>query len=277
MDNMPKEKEKEIRDRISDVDFSKVVCPITFIGDKITNTDSVNSLYIHPYISHKAMKYVSEKSIEKFGTDDAEWEYNNAQEDSLRIAIISYIRMNLYTLTYDTILKFIQEAFEFEIDNKLLPDGVNKPASIYIVEKYINLINMDIQQVINDCTSARFYFTRRIMSRENITMREMHEIIASYMSTVFSQIVDRVFNNAINRIIDNSLKDGSFETIFDIVYYSCYNESPSGEYKTNVQIMVQFVSGYLRQVMENQLEMYRNGLDLMTMTITGMIFGKETV
>jgi hypothetical protein len=273
---MPKEKEKEIRDRISDVDFSKVICPITFIGDKITNSNSVNSLYIQPYISHKAMKYVSEKSIEKFGTEDAEWEYNNAQEDSLRIAIISYIRMNLYTLTYDTMLKFIQEAFAFEIDNKLLPDGVNKPASIYIIEKYINLINMDIQQVINDCISARFYFTRRIMSRENITMREMHEIVASYMSTVFSQIVDRVFNNAINRIIDNSLKDGSFETIFDIVYYSCYNESPSAEYKTNVQIMVQFVSGYLRQVMEGHLEMYRNGLDLMTMTITGMIFGKET-
>jgi hypothetical protein len=41
--------------------------------------------------------------------------------------------------------------------------------------------------------------------------------------------------------------------------------------------MVQFVSGYLRQVMEEQLEMFRNGLDLMTFTIAGMITGKDTI
>jgi len=274
-----KNKEAEIRERVADVDFSKVVCPITFINDRITNSDSVNGLYIHPYVSHNAMKLVSNEFVKEIAPN-LKNEYEMSATDSLRSAILAYFHMNLYSITYDTLVKFIQEAFEFEIDNKLLPDGINRPAAIYIVEKYINLINMDLQKELEELPS---YYTFLMVTNyinedyRKLNFASMHEILAAQMSVVFGQVVDCIFNKAINKIVDNALKEDSFETIFDIIYYSCYNEKPDKASKNNVQVMIQFVSGYLRQIMEGHLEMYRNGLDLMTMTITGMIVGKETV
>ena len=276
---LPKEREEAIRERLSDVDFSKVVCPITFINDHITNSDSVNSLYVHPYVSHNAMKYVSEEFVPK-KANNLENEYKMSQRESLISAALAYFHMNLYSLTYDTLVKFIQEAFAFEIDNKLLPNGINRPAAVYIVEKYIKLIGMDLQEELEALPSYNSYlFTTNYLTGDldKLDPRSMHEILAGQMSVVFSQVIDNIFNGAINKIIDHSLKDDTFETLFDIVYYSCYDEKPAKAAKSNVQVMIQFVSGYLRQAMENHLEMYRNGLDLMTMSITGMIVGKETI
>lgn len=268
-----KEKEMIVRERLSGVDFNKVVCPITFIGDHITNANTVNEMYVIPYYSHNAIKHVQEECTPNIVTEIAPTlDVTNAA--SLKDAIDAYFHMNLYSLTYDTLIKFIQEAFIFEIDNRLLPDGVNKPAALYIVEKYTNLINMDLQNELNNFSSYWTILPQRWGFTDLNDFNSVHELLSAQMSRVFSHIVDGVFNKAINKIVDHSLKDGSFETIFDIVYYTCYEESPKAEAKSNVQVMTQFVAGYLRDVMEEQLEMYRNGLDLMAITITGMITGK---
>lgn len=268
---MPNEKDEVIENRISEVDFHRVVCPITFIGDKITNSDSVNTMYLEPYIDLKAMRNVTKECVGEL-SPAAKPIYDNIQQVSLYHAIDSYLNMNLYSLTYDTLIKFIQEAFKFEIENKLIPDEVTDAPAVYVVGKYLYLIGIDLQEELDRIITGVF-----IKPDNKVRMAEAHEIFASQMSGIFSQVVDLVFNRAINNLIDHSFEVDQFETIFDIIYYTIYDEQPTAEYKNNVQVMVQFVSGYLRQVMENQLEMYRNGLDLMTMTITGMIFGKETV
>lgn len=268
-----KEKEMIVRDRLSEVDFHKVVCPITFIGDHITNANTVNEMYVIPYYSHNAIKQVQEECTPNIVTEIAPaLDATNAA--SLKDAVDAYFHMNLYSLTYDTLIKFIQEAFMFEIDNRLLPDGVNKPAALYIVEKYANLINMDLQDELNSLSACWTILPARWTNLDFCDFNSVHELLSAQMNRVFSQIVDGVFNKAINKIVDHSLKDGSFETVFDIVYYTCYEEAPKAEAKSNVQVMTQFVAGYLRDVMEDQLEMYRNGLDLMSITITGMITGK---
>jgi hypothetical protein len=202
--------------------------------------------------------------------------YKAATNLSKRNAISSYYNMNLYSLIYDTLVKFIQKAFQFQIDNKIVPEETIKDGSsptVTTVEMYMNLLSMDVEEELKDlCTNPASYYSEEITSFEDAV-----KVVSLNMSTVFSRVVDRIFNKAINKIVDHALKEYLFEAMFDIVFYTCYNEEPDPSYKTNIQVMVQFVSGYLRQVMEEQLEMFRNGLDLMTFTIAGMITGKDTI
>ena len=265
----------EVENRLAGVDFHKVICPITFIGDKITNSEDVNTLYIHPYASHNAMVSINNTKVGPKMNPDVASIYEVVTNRSKRNAISSYYNMNLYSLIYDTLVKFIQKAFQFQIDNKIVPEETIKDGSsptVTTVEMYMNILSMDIEEELKDLYIHPTFYSKEITSFEDAV-----KIVSLNMSIVFSIVVDRIFNKAINKIVDHALKEYLFESMFDIVFYTCYNEKPDPSYKTNIQVMIQFVSGYLRQVMEEQLEMFRNGLDLMTFTIAGMITGKDTI
>ena len=263
---------KEAEKLVAGVDFKKVISPISFVNDTLTNSCDVNSLFMSPYCSHNAMAMANKSEL----SENMQKNVDRNNKEAKNEAINSFFRMNVYTLTYDILVKFIQNAFADEIELRSTSDKYHATA-IDIVSNYIKTINMDLESELQKVYGYPSILSGLYNLKPENTFDEVIALLTPRMDDVFTGAVEFVFNNAVNKLIDNTIKANNFETLFAVVFYSCYKQEVPEHALADMRTAVQFVGVYLRESLDMLLKHYRISLDLLTYSVAGMITGVQSI
>ena len=245
----------------------KGIVPITFVGDDVEASDATNTLYTLPYLSMVAIQQAG-KGLQ----------YDSIEKRNTLRAIISYLEMNIYGMVYDTLVSFTDQVFRnvgCSGKHQLFPAekvgvifkdivGEGNPLDLrYEIREAIE--TSGIYSVIYGISGPDFE-----KSMDLSTAHISHLRFTSIMDQVFAILIESVFNRFINLIIEWHMNNKKFVPLFAEMWKQVYNDYSDKVYdditkaNDNPAVMVEFVGGYMRSVMELYMPRFRAGLDMLS-------------
>lgn len=244
----------------------KGIVPITFVGDDVEASDTTNTLYTLPYLSMVAIQQSNFGGLQYESVD----KYNMAH------AITSYLEMNIYGMVYDTLVSFTDQVFRnigCSGKHQLFPaEKVGVIFSEIVGEGNPLNIRKEIAAALNRVfiTVALVDAYKESKNSDLNTAHIMHLKFTSKMDQVFAILIESVFNRFINLIIEWHMNNKKFVPLFAEMWKQVYNDYSDKVYdditkaNDNPAVMVEFVGGYMRSVMELYMPRFRAGLDMLS-------------
>lgn len=238
------------------------VIPITFLDNEIDATMDNNSIYALPYNSTVTMQnaVVNNNEMALLNKEEKQL-YSIEQTTAISCAIKSYLVMNIYSLTYDILVAFTNEVFSVVyVGNPI--DIVGKVFDGIVGEACILDVNDIVNQAVEGCMSCFEY--QPLFSGS--TSSSLHVLFTHMMEKLHGFMITYCFNRYINLIIEKTVNNYEFTDIFEAIFANLYgnDEQLIKDAQKNPAVMVEFIGGYMRSIMETYMFRYRSALDLLS-------------
>lgn len=268
---------------------NNIICPVTFVNNKLNDNPNLNGFFINPYATNIQMDFCHADLLDDIKDFNAD---NFDSESYLRFAtklkhtetraaydsIMAYMVMNISDLVRNILISFIQNALlpnDKANAAKILDNKSNTIAdylSGYFTDEFVTFdIEREVSGAIAEVNIADYH---SIYDTEK-DYQQIYLLVDSKMSSLYSMLVANIFEKFIVTHVFNALKLGGLSVLYKILHLKCYGDEPKTH--PNAQTEYAFCCGIMREIMDEELVNFRSGLIMISKTVSEMIYNAPMI